>query len=215
MITDISKERQTKILENALDWLSKHFESEELIDILHEHLDMTDDEIDFYGFDFSDLEQDDDGKFSIVHLHDSDDDYCVTTSSPHDLYEIAKIYCTCIKEDIGNVTLDSLAHWFADSNWIDERLYPILCQSMNSNEKIANIIDFNFEDDELIYFMNSEEEKIYDLVDLSEAFEKSNRNNGLNTASRKNIFYANILGKELNNLTDTAETENKNFNLNM
>lgn len=31
MITDISKERQTKILENALDWFSKHYESKELL----------------------------------------------------------------------------------------------------------------------------------------------------------------------------------------
>lgn len=35
MITDISKERQTKILEKALDWFSEHYEPEELLDILH------------------------------------------------------------------------------------------------------------------------------------------------------------------------------------
>lgn len=211
-MTDISKERQTKILKNALDWFSEHFESKELLDILHEHLDMTDEEIDYFGFDFSDLEQDDDGKFSIVYFHDFEEDYCVTTSSPYDLYEIAKIYSTFTKEAIGDVTLDSFAYNFADPNWIDKRLYPILCQSMNSNEKIANIIDFNFDDKELIYSMNSEEEKIYNFVDLSKAFEKSNRDSGLNTASRKNIFYANILGKELNSITE-SESESPSMSM--
>ncbi len=64
MITDISKERQTKILENALDWFSEHFEAKELLDILHENLDMTDAEIDLFGFDFSDMEQEEDNRFS-------------------------------------------------------------------------------------------------------------------------------------------------------
>ena len=208
----ITSERMEKILGHALDWFSEHFKAKEMLDILHDHLDMTDEEIEFFGFDFSDLEQDDDGKFSIVHLHDFEDDCCVITSSHYDLYEIAKIYCTFTKEAIGDVTLDSFAYRFADPNWIDERLYPILCQSMNNNEKIAIIIDFNFEDDELIYSMNSEKEKIYDLVDLSKAFEKSNRDDGLNPASRKSIFYANILGKELNSITE-SESESPSMSM--
>ena len=67
MITDISKERQTKILENALDWLSEHFDFEELYEILTDKLTMTDDEIDFYGFELSDFKAK--KGISLIHLH--------------------------------------------------------------------------------------------------------------------------------------------------
>ena len=212
MITDISKERQTKILENALDWFSEHFEAKELLDILHEHLDMTDAEIDLFGFDFSDLEQEEDNRFSIVHLHDFDEDYCLTSSKAYDLYDAAEIYHKYMKSDVGKLSLDSLAHWFDDPNWIDERLYPILCQSLSKNGEISTIINFDFANEELIYSIDSEL-RVYDLEDVSEAYAKVNQNNGLCTATRKNIFYENILGKEIECSTESDEEESPSMNV--
>ena len=55
---NISNERQNEILGNALDWFSEHYEQEELLNILHDKLGMTDSEIDFFGFEFdSDMEK--------------------------------------------------------------------------------------------------------------------------------------------------------------
>lgn len=212
MITDISKERQTKILENALDWFSEHFEAKELLDILHEHLDMTDAEIDYFGYDFSDLEQEEDNRFSIIHLHDFDEDYCITSSKSYDLYDAAEIYHKNMKADVGKLTLDSLAHWFDDPNWIDERLYPILCQSLSKNGEISTIINFDFANEELIYSIDSEL-RVYDLEDVSEAYEKANQNNGLCTATRKNIFYENIIGKEIECSTESDEEESPSMSM--
>lgn len=212
MITDISKERQTKILENALDWFSEHYESKELLDILHEHLDMTDAEIDYFGYDFSDLEQEEDNKFSIIHLHDFDEDYCITSSKSYDLYDAAEIYHKYMKADVGKLTLDSFAHWFDDPNWIDERLYPILCQSLNKNEKISTIINFDFVNEELVYSIDSEL-RVYDLEYVSLAYAKANQNNGLCMATRKNIFYENILGKEIECSTESDEEESPSMGM--
>lgn len=212
MITDISKERQTKILEKALDWFSEHFEAKELLDILHEHLDMTDAEIDSFGYDFSDLEQEEDNRFSIIHLHDFDEDYCITSSKSYDLYDAAEIYHKNMKADVGKLTLDSLAHWFDDPNWIDERLYPILCQSLSKNGEISTIINFDFANEELIYSIDSEL-RVYDLEDVSEAYEKANQNNGLCTATRKNIFYENIIGKEIECSTEEDEEESPSMSM--
>lgn len=206
MITDISKERQTEIFGKALDWFSEHYEPKELLDILHEHLDMTDAEIDSFGYDFSDLEQEEDNRFSIIHLHDFDEDYCITSSKSYDLYDAAEIYHKNMKADVGKLTLDSLAHWFDDPNWIDERLYPILCQSLSKNGEISTIINFDFANEELIYSIDSEL-RVYDLEDVSEAYEKANQNNGLCTATRKNIFYENIIGKEIECSTEEDEEE--------
>lgn len=206
MINDISKERQTEIFGKALDWFSEHYEPKELLDILHEHLDMTDAEIDSFGYDFSDLEQEEDNRFSIIHLHDFDEDYCITSSKSYDLYDAAEIYHKNMKADVGKLTLDSLAHWFDDPNWIDERLYPILCQSLSKNGEISTIINFDFANEELIYSIDSEL-RVYDLEDVSEAYEKANQNNGLCTATRKNIFYENIIGKEIECSTEEDEEE--------
>lgn len=212
MITDISKERQTKILENALDWFSEHFEAKELLDILHEHLDMTDAEIDYFGYDFSDLEQEEDNRFSIIHLHDFDEDYCITSSKSYDLYDAAEIYHKYMKADVGKLTLDSFAHWFDDPNWIDERLYPILCQSLSKNGEISTIINFDFVNEELIYSIDSEF-RVYDLEYVSLAYAKANQNNGLCTATRKNIFYENIIGKEIECSTEEDEEESPSMSM--
>lgn len=49
---------------------------------------MTDSEIDFFGFDFdSDIEDKKD--LSIVHFHNDDEDYCLTTDAPFYLWEAA------------------------------------------------------------------------------------------------------------------------------
>lgn len=212
MITDISKERQTKILENALDWFSEHFESKELLDILHEHLDMTDAEIDLFGFDFSDLEQEEDNRFSIVHLHDFDEDYCLTSSKSYDLYDAAEIYHKYMKADVGKLTLDSLAHWFDDPNWIDERLYPILCQSLSKNGKISTIINFDFANEELIYSIDSEL-RVYDLEEISNAYAEVNQDNKLYPGIRRNIFYMNIFGKEIDCSTESDEEESPSMSM--
>ncbi len=208
----ISNDRKEQILGYALDWLSEHFESEELLDILHENLDMSNEEIDYFGFDFSDLEQEEDNRFSIIHLHDFDEDYCLTSSKSYDLYNAAEIYHKFMKADVGKLTLDSFVHWFDDPNWIDERLYPILCQSLSKNGEISTIINFDFANEELIYNIDSEL-MVYDLEDVSEAYAKANRNNGLCTATRKNIFYENIIGKEIECSIESDEEESPSMNM--
>ena len=59
-----------------------------MLNILHDKLGMTDSEIDFFGFDFdSDIEDKKD--LSIVHFHNDDEDYCLTTDAPFYLWEAA------------------------------------------------------------------------------------------------------------------------------
>lgn len=105
MITDISKERQTKILENALDWFSEHYDYEELYDILKDKLTMTDDEIDFYGFELSDFKVP--KGISLIHLHEQNDDCYLYLNKPYNLFKAAIAYQYNIKNNIDNLTLDS------------------------------------------------------------------------------------------------------------
>ena len=213
-MNDISNEKLKTILGHALTYIGKSHEGEELRNILREHLDMSDDEIDYFGFDFSDLDEEEDNRFSVIHLHDFDEDYCYTTSKSYDLYSIAEVYHNFIEANVRKVTLDSLAYYFSDTNQVDERLYPILCQSQNANGDISTIINFDFADEELIYMIDSGI-KVYEFSDISKAYAKANQSKGLCTATRKNIFYENILGKEIEDTVCDDETEDESQGLTM
>lgn len=206
MITDISKERQTKILENALDWFSEHYESKELLDILHEHLDMTDAEIDLFGFDFSDMEQD--NRFSVFCMKDYEEAVFFTTAIPNDLYCVASTYHYYIKDDVGRLSLDSLAGCFSDQQFIDEQVFSVLCAAMSKDSRIASLIEFDFDSNQLNYCDNSDGMwQTYDLNDLSEAVRKSNSNNDLNYAARQKIFIESISGKEISSAVEETDEE--------
>lgn len=211
-MTDISKERQTKILENALDWFSEHFESKELLDILHEHLDMTDSEIDLFGFDFSDLEQD--NRLSVFCLKDYENAVFFTTAIPNDLYCVSTVYHYFMKDNVDKYTLDSLAGCFSDRQFIDEQVFSVLCAAMSKDSRIASLIEFDFESNQLNYCDNTNGVwQTYDLNDISEAYAKANQNNGLCTATRKNIFYENISGKEIECSTESDEEESPSMSM--
>ena len=145
---NISNERQNEILGNALDWFSEHYEQKELLNILHDKLGMTDSEIDFFGFDF-DTNIEDEKDLSIVHFHNDDEDYCLTTDAPFYLWEAANAYVNTIKDVKDRWSLDSIAENIADGTMTDERIYPILCKSMAPDGNIVSVVDFNLSDNEL------------------------------------------------------------------
>lgn len=192
----ITSERKEEILGHTLDWFSEHFESKELLDILHEHLDMTDEEIDYFGFDFSDLEQD--NRFSVFCMKDYEDSVFFTTAIPNDLYCAASTYHYYIKDDVGRDSLDSLAGCFSDQQFIDEQVFSVLCSAMSRTSRIASLIEFDFDSNQLRYCDGANDMwQTYDLQDISEAVVKSNADNTLNYSARKNIFLENLERKEI------------------
>ena len=214
MITDISKERQTKILEKALDWFSEHYESKELLDILHEHLDMIDAEIDLFGFDFSDLEQD--TRFSVFCMKDYEDAVFFTTAIPNDFYCVASTFHYYIKDDVGVNSLDSLAGCFSDQQFIDEQVFSVLCAAMSKDSRIASLIEFDFDSNHLNYCDNANGIwQTYDLNDISEAVRKSNSNKDFNYAARKNIYMESISEKEISCTAEETDTESESPSMTM
>lgn len=204
----ITSDRKEEILGYAFDWLSEHFESKDLLDILHGHLDMTDSEIDYFGFDFSDLEQD--NRFSVFCMKDYEDSVFFTTAIPNDLYCAASTYHYYIKNDVGRDSLDSLAGCFSDQQFIDEQVFSVLCSAMSKEGRIASLIEFDFDSNQLRYCDSANDMwQTYDLQDISEAVAKSNADNTLNYSARKNIFLENI--KEI----ETTESESESPSMSM
>ncbi|MCM1285724.1 MAG: hypothetical protein NC213_03700 [Acetobacter sp.] len=109
----ISRERYEELLEKALERISgEYIERDELLKVFRDEIGMTDEEIDYFGYDFSDLEQD--NRFSVFCMKDYEDSVFSTTAIPNDLYCAASTYHYYIKDNVGRNSLDSLAGCFSD-----------------------------------------------------------------------------------------------------
>ena len=79
---------------------------------------------------------------------------------------------------------------------------------MSKDSRIASLIEFDFDNDQLKYCDNADGMwQTYDLSDISEAVRKSNSNNDLNYAARQKIFIESISGKEINNTVEETDEE--------
>lgn len=193
------------LFEKALERISgEYIERDELLKVFRDDIGMTDEEIDYFGFDFSDLEQD--NRISVFCLKDDEDAVFYTTAIPNDLYCVASTYHYYMKNDVGRLSLDSLAECFSDMQFVDEQVFSVLCSAISNDKRIASLIEFDFDSKQLKYCDSADGVwRTYDLQDISEAVIKSSNNNDLNYSARKNIFLEHLDGQEIN---DTTETQN-------
>lgn len=141
-------------------------------------------------------------------MKDYEDAVFFTTAIPNDFYCAASTYHYYIKDDVGRKSLDSFAGCFSDQQFIDEQVFSVLCTAMSKDSRIASLIEFDFDNEQLKYCDNSDGMwQTYDLNDLSEAVRKSNSNNDLNYAARQKIFIESISGKEINNTVEETDEE--------
>ena len=195
-MTDISKERQNEILEKALDWFAEHFESKELLDILHKHLDMTDLEIDFFGFDLPSVENTE--QISLIHLHERDDDCYFYTNKPIGLFRAACIYQYNMSSNINRMTLDSFISEFGEADLINETAFSIMSKSISSNEKIANVMEFDFESNRFnMCDRGNCKWNSFHLCDIGEAIDEATFNDKLSLSEQHKIFIEQLKGKEI------------------
>lgn len=201
-------DRYKMICVKAFDYIEKTTDFNELYNLLHDKFGLTDEEIDEFGYDFSDLEQETDDNFSIIHFHDYDDDFCISTYKSLDLYQIAEIYRKDMKYEVGRVTLDSLANDFPDSIMVDEKLYPVLCNSIENDDRIASIANFNLEDD-VLDFRNSSDKnwRTFNLKDISYTADLIDEQKRISDSKKNELFCNLIAGKQINIDTDCEDTE--------
>ncbi len=188
----ISRERYEEMFRLALRRISgEYIERDELLKVFRDEIGMTDEEINYFGFDFSGIEQD--NRISVFCLKDYEDAVFYTTAIPNDLYCIASTYYYYMKHDVGRLSLDSLAQCFSDMQYVDEQVFSVLCSAISNDSRIASMIEFDFDSEQLKYCDSADGEwQTYDLQDISKAIIKSNSNNDLNYSARKNIFFENL-----------------------
>ena len=136
-------------------------------------------------------------RFAVVHFHDTDDDFNFTTELSSKFYTLAYRYREFMKDEVGTVTLDSLARHFGEYEPVDEVTFSILCNTMPDDPRITAIADFDFESNTLSICEHGDDWRTYDLKDVSAAVFKANRKSGLQMEAREAIFEESLEGKEM------------------
>ena len=136
-------------------------------------------------------------RFAVVHFHDADDDFNFTTELSSKFYTLAYRYREFMKDEVGTVTLDSLARHFGEYEPVDEVTFSILCNTMPDDPRITAIADFDFESNTLSICEHGDDWRTYDLKEISTAVFKANRKSGLQMEAREAIFEESLEGKEM------------------
>lgn len=137
-------------------------------------------------------------RFAVVHLHDETDDIHFTTELHDDFYSIASLYNNDLKNDVGRLTLDSIANEFSEPQFIDPLTFSVLCDAMQNDKRISAAIEFDFENQVVgVYDRGAQKWKAYDLADMSEAVSHAESKKGLSLETRRAIFEEVLNGKEI------------------
>ena len=145
-------------------------------------------------------------RFCMIRFHDKDDDFYFTASGSEKFYTAASVYKEFLKEDVEKYTLDSLAANFIFRENLDEVTYSVLCKAQPNDERIARIIEYDFENEEFSIKENTDPAwRRYRLTDLETAIEIAEEVPGISDATRQSIFEKAMAGKELSFSSD-AET---------
>ena len=114
-------------------------------------------------------------------------------------------YREFMKDEVGAVTLDSLARHFGEYEPVDEVTFSILCNTMPDDPRITAIADFDFESNTVSICEHGDEWRTYDLKDVSTAVFKANRKSGLQMEAQEAIFEESLEGKEMLFEEDTED----------
>ena len=167
---------------------------------------MSDEEMDFFGFDLPSVESTE--QISLIHLHERDDDCYFYTNKPIDLFRVACIYQYNMSININRMTLDSFISDFGEADLINETAFSIMSKSISSGEKIANVMEFDFESNRF-NMCNRENCKwnSFHLCDIGEAIDEATFNNELSLSEQHKIFIEQLQGKKINESISSDESK--------
>ena len=136
-------------------------------------------------------------RFAVVHLHDETDDIHFTTELHDNFYSIATLYTNYLKDDVGRLTLDSIANEFPEAQMVNPLTFSVLCSAMYDDERINTVAEFDFEN-QVVNVCNNhfDEWSLYDLADVSEAVAHAESIEGASLETRRAVFEEALNGKE-------------------
>ena len=133
---------------------------------------------------------------AAIHLHTKEDDVYFTSESCDSIYTIASFYENELKRDAGEMTLDSLAAAFGETQFLSAQIFSALGRAMLVDEHIT-LMKFDF--DEKKVRINQQKDMqwhSYYLEDVGEAVRKAEKEPGLSIEAREKVFEEVLREKE-------------------
>ena len=153
-------------------------------------------------------------RFSVVHLHDADNDCFLTSLTRTDFYSIACAYRLKLQELVGSTSVVDMVKHFGVVNEIDAHTFSSLCDSMPNDHRITALADLDFEGGTMSVCESSDNAWwTYSLHDVSTAAYKANRKQGIDLTARSEIFHTALEGKEIALAGDGLEIDYPEMNL--
>ena len=134
--------------------------------------------------------------FAVVHLHEEGEDVYFTSESCDSFYTTVYRYENELKMDAEAMTLDSLAIAFGEPQFLNARIFSALGRAMLADEYIM-LVKFDFE--EKMVSVNRQKDMqwhSYSLEDVGEAVRKAEKEQGLPTDAREEVFEGALREKE-------------------
>lgn len=133
-------------------------------------------------------------RFVVVRLTCDDEVLCMTASGSNSLYRAAS-QCREMLDDVQRYSLDTVAQYFTDVNFIDDTVYDVLARAA-VDPSIKTVMEFDF-DDCILSVRDRNGTACYEMDDLSKAYDRANLVPGLSVGKREEIFYEELRGKEI------------------
>lgn len=130
-------------------------------------------------------------RFAVYHLHDGDDDYHFIDELRNSFLSAASTYKGMIEDGVLNHTMDSIAHeCFGEHQPIDMLTFLVLCDAKEHDERIAAVIEFDFDAGKMIVSEGRDESYIvHELKNIEAAIDYAFKNqNKLFLFEREKLF---------------------------
>ena len=148
-------------------------------------------------------------QFAVVHLHDESEDYYYISEPRENFFTIAQAcYESHSEINRGLLTLDTVGRYLSAHYEVDEAVFNSLAKACKTDDRISAVIQFDFENGNVnVLEQGKGKWHRYDKDTLIDAVEEVNRSPRENYEEQLKIFYENLYGEEIEDITDTEELE--------
>lgn len=129
--------------------------------------------------------------FSLIHLHDEDDDVFFTAKNINSLYDATRIYYDELYDIKDELSLDSLVDRFVYTDYIDEPVFNVLSDAQASDDRISCEVHYDFEAGTLEMRGSDGTMVAYDMNYLSYLIERV-ESSGMSETEKRNAFNGDI-----------------------
>lgn len=137
-------------------------------------------------------------RFAVIHFHEDGDDFHFTSDLRNTFYSAAYRYRNFLQEDVGKLTLDSLAVAFGEHQPIDDLTFSVLCAAMEHDDRITALLEFDFDEGVIsVKEQGDPEWQAYRLKDVSTAVYRAERKSTIPIAAKELIFEEALRDREI------------------